>query len=224
MNKKIDLQLINIFFVIRSGSLQGNEASKKKDSEAGQIEAVEAMVVMMLQTHNNNFDDSNLTKIVLLTIISQISNFPILLWENKFPRPKKNLVKPQRSLVSPLVLTRIFGTFGRWRRTAPWRYLSQLRLMIRQLSPTQLCKFHVYIIHTLLLFIHCTEYIGLIYFYVYNLIVHPSTRSGQLKVKLPSFPEFFLVRNTMAGISKFRPKIKFSFTFLNDRCIICFVN
>ena len=48
MNKKIDLQLINIFFVIRSGSLQGNEASKKKDSEAGQIEAVEAMVVMML--------------------------------------------------------------------------------------------------------------------------------------------------------------------------------
>ena len=44
---------------------------------------------MMLQTHNNNFDDSNLTKTVLLTIISQISNFPILLWENKFPRPKK---------------------------------------------------------------------------------------------------------------------------------------
>ena len=39
MNKKIDLQLINIFFVIRSGSLQGNEASKKKDSEAGQIQS-----------------------------------------------------------------------------------------------------------------------------------------------------------------------------------------
>ena len=27
-NKKMDLQLIDIFFVIRSGSLQGNEASK----------------------------------------------------------------------------------------------------------------------------------------------------------------------------------------------------
>ena len=152
-NEKNDLQLINIFFVIRSGSLQGNEASKQKDSETGQIEAVEAMVVMMLQTHNNNFDDSNLTKIVLITIISQISNFPILLWENKFSQQaQKNLVKPQKSLVSPLVLTRIFGTFGRWRPAAPWRYLSQLRLMIRQLSPTQLCKFHVYIIHTLLLF------------------------------------------------------------------------
>ena len=123
-NKKIDLQLINIFFVISSGSLQGNEASKKKDSEAGQIEAVEAMVVMMLQTHNNNFDDSNLTKTVLLTIISQISNFPILLWENKFPRPKKNLVKPQLSLVSPLVLTRIFQHF--W-TVAPHRTLAVLK-------------------------------------------------------------------------------------------------
>ena len=109
---------------------------------------------MMLQTHNNNFDDSNLTKIVLLTIISQISIIFLYFYGKiNFPsRPKKNLVKPQKSLVSPLVLTRIFGTFGRWRRTAPWRYLSQLRLMIRQLSPTQLCKFHVYIIHTLLLF------------------------------------------------------------------------
>ena len=51
-------------------------------------------------------------------------------------------------------------------------------------------------------------------FYVYNLIVHPSTRSGQLKVKLPSFPEFFLVRNTMVEKSKFRPKIMTQ--FLNE--------
>ena len=94
-----------------------------------------------------------LQRLFFLPSSHRLSNFPILLWENKFPsRPKKNLVKPLRSLVSPLVLTRIFGTFGRWRRTAPWRYLSQLRLMIRQLSPTQLCKFHAYIIHSLLLF------------------------------------------------------------------------
>ena len=62
---KIDLQLRNIFFVIGSGGLQSNQTAEKKDSEAGQVEAVEAMMVMMLQTHN----DGNLM-IVLLTIIS----------------------------------------------------------------------------------------------------------------------------------------------------------
>ena len=124
-NEKNDLQLINIFFVICSGSLQGNEASKQKDSEAGQIEAVEAMVVMMLQTHNNNFDDSNLTKIVLLTIISQISNFPILLWENKFSQQAQ---KKSRETTKITCVTTCFDeNFRHFWTVAPRRTLAVLK-------------------------------------------------------------------------------------------------
>ena len=35
----MDLQLIDIFFVIRSDSLQCNEASKQKDSETSQTQS-----------------------------------------------------------------------------------------------------------------------------------------------------------------------------------------
>ena len=46
--KRNDLQLVDVFFIVGSGSLQSDEAAEKKDSKASQVEAVEDMVVMML--------------------------------------------------------------------------------------------------------------------------------------------------------------------------------